>query len=427
MHVIVIGGGVIGIASAWALQDRGHTVEVFESGAAAGQETSFANGGMLTAGMCEPWNTPGVWKDLLASFFDAKSPMKMHLSAIPSLSLWGLQFLAQSTRRRFRANTEASYRLCQYSVKATDRWVAELGLDCDYRSGSATPISGDLKIFSSRESAAFSLELLKWLEPMGLNAHLLDRDDVLALEPALASIADTIDCGIHYPEDPAGDACRFSTQLADRLVAAGGVVHYNRPVTAILRERNTAVGVAVENATCRADAVVVAAARRTPHLVRPLGIRLPIRPVKGYSLTIDIAHVDAALRPGIAVINQPMHAAVNPLGERIRVAGTAEFTRRAEPVLSPARVSNLMDLLQATFPDIAARVTMEHATPWCGFRPMSADGKPFVGPSGVPGLFINSGHGYLGWTQAVGSALMLADQLEGRPTELDATPFAVRR
>ncbi len=154
-------------------------------------------------------------------------------------------------------------------------------------------------------------------------------------------------------------------------------------------------------------------------------MRLPIRPVKGYSLTFDVSHIET--RPQVAVIDQAMHAAVNPLGTRLRVAGTAEFTRKPEPILSQARVDNLYHLLQSTYPDIAAQVKQEDGLAWCGFRPMSVDGKPLNGTSKVEELYINSGHGYRGWTQATGSAAMLADLIDGKAPAIDPTPYHVRR
>lgn len=426
----MIGGGVVGVSTAWELVQRGHTVELLEAGSELAGQTSFANGGMLTAGMCEPWNAPGVWKDLLASFTDSSSPMKLHPSAIPGLALWGMRFLYESRCSRFAANTRASYLLCQYSCRETDRWVREFSLDCDYREASSHSPSGkggDLKIFRSQAAAQFAISLAKQLQELGLRWRLVDTDEVLQIEPALKDIVSEIACGLYFPDDPAGDVCAFTRQLGARLQEAGARIGFNVKVEAIERVGDRDCRLLTSMGKFSADAVVVAAANGSPGLLAPLGVNLPIKPVKGYSLTFDVDHIDEQWLPKIAVINQAMHAAVNPLGRRIRVAGTAEFVRRPDPLLSQERLQNLMNLLRATYPRLARELNLEQAAPWCGFRPMSADGKPFIGATGVPGIYVNSGHGYLGWTQAAGSARILADMMECQSTEIDSSPYAVNR
>lgn len=428
MRVVVVGGGLTGVSSAFELALRGHEVELFEAGEELAAQTSFANGGVITPGMCEPWNTPGVWRDLIASFFDSGSPMKLHLDAIPGLAMWGLQFLAQSSTRRFNANTRASFALCQYSLEHTTRWVVEHGLACHYRS-SATMDSevptGNMKIFPDRQSSTFSMQLLELLKPLGLQAERLSADAVLDKEPALAAIRHKIDCGLYFPADTSGDARLFTRAVGAKLLDAGGRVHLNQRVEALLGDSKQVRGVVVNGQPVEADAVVVAAANASPELLAPLALHLPIKPVKGYSLTIDISHVDS--RPRIPVINQAMHAVLNPLGKSLRVAGTAEFTRRQDTSLGRARIDNMKTLVRGTYPDIAAQLGDEHIQPWCGFRPMTPDGKPYMGSSGVKGLYINAGHGYLGWTQAVGSALVLADILESKAPAIDGSLFSVNR
>ena len=429
MRIIVVGGGVIGVSTAWELLRRGHSVELFEARNALALETSHANGGLLSGGMCEPWNAPGVWKDLIASFFNPKSPMKLHLDAVPGMSLWGLRFLAQSTPGRFRANAQASHQLCIASIKHTCEWVRELALDCDFRfRGDDNEQSyGNIKIFNSEKAAEFSRQLVCMLEHFGSRSEFLDRQGVLDKEPALTPIANNIACGIYYPDDAAGDACAFTRALGARFVENGGTIHLGSSVTRFIQQDRCVKGVRVGDKEYSADATVVCAANDTPDLLREFGLKLPVRPVKGYSITVDVSHLPAQTRPGIAVVNQAMHAVVNPLGNNLRIAGTAEFTRKAEPVLSNARIENLIDLLAATYPDVRARINPERVTPWCGFRPMSVDGRPYIGPARIPGLYVNSGHGYLGWTQACGSAVHLANLVDQRPTELPPDMFSVAR
>ncbi len=426
MHIIVVGGGVVGVSTAFSLLLRGHTVELFEARKAVAEETSHANGGMLTAGMSEPWNAPGVWKDLIASFTDPHSPMKLHASAIPGLAVWGLKFLAESRVKRFESNTKNSYQLCRYSIQKTNAWVKSFDLDCDYRSHcdkSSDVPTGDLKIFESEAAAQSSIAIAETLKPLGLRAMKVDRDQAIELEPALRPIAEKVHCGLYFPDDTSGDAARFTTELAKRFVAQGGTLHTGTPVLSLLRDGTSIEGVATTTGDVSADVVVVAAASASTRLLKPLGVRLPVKPVKGYSLTLDAQGIQGA--PRIPVINHAMHAAVNPLGQRIRVAGTAEFTATTKPTLSPARIDNLKLLLESTYPELACQLDYNSAKPWCGFRPMSADGKPFIGSTAQEGLYVNCGHGYLGWTQAAGSAELLADIVEGKAAEIDSAPFSI--
>jgi D-amino-acid dehydrogenase len=424
MHIIIVGGGVVGVSSAVELLNRGHTVELFESREGVALETSHANGGVLSPSMSEPWNAPGVWKDLIASFFNPRSPMKLHPSAVPGLAMWGLRFLFQSSPARFCANTKASYALCAYSVEQTNRWVKEWAIDCDYQSSlSGEGASGDLKIFQSPKAAEGSIALVEMLKPLGLVSELLTTEQVMEKEPTLAGIKDKIACGLYNRNDAAGDAAQFTQSLVHQLRDRGAKIHLNSPVSTLRGSRQRVDGVNVGTKVYGADAVIVAAASASAMLTGRFGIGLPIRPVKGYSLTIDASHIQ--LLPKLPVVNHSMHAVVNPLGKRIRIAGTAEFTRKTTNDLPRARVENLMDLFRATYPDIAAQIPLEEAKPWCGFRPMTTDGKPYVGASEVAGLYVNSGHGYLGWTQAVGCARLLSDLIEAKTPEIDPSPYAL--
>jgi len=265
------------------------------------------------------------------------------------------------------------------------------------------------------------LKLSQLLE--GLRFDVLDAEGAVALEPALAAIKGRIACAIHYPEDAVGDARLFVERIAAAARQAKGEVRLNTAVQKISAE-NGGFRIELASSLLTARRVVIAAGTASPKLAKASGVSLPIKPAKGYSLTYPLPASVAA--PRIPVVDDAMHAAVVPLGDRIRVAGTAEFAGHNR-TLDPQRVENLALLLERLYPDLAPHLDARAAQGWTGLRPMSADGRPFIGETSVPGLWINAGHGHLGWTMAVGSARLLADLMQGRTPEIDPRPYSVGR
>jgi D-amino-acid dehydrogenase len=250
----------------------------------------------------------------------------------------------------------------------------------------------------------------------------LDSNGIVALEPSLEDVRHDLVAGIHFVDDEFGDARQFCTELAGSIVASGGTIDTDTQVTEILASRGRVTGLRTHREVISADRVVLAAGPWSRRLSKPLGLSLPVQPAKGYSVTIDITGLDGA--PRIPVLDDTMHAGVTPLDHRLRLVGTAEFTGFDSRV-QQLRVDNLFDLLQALFPKIDARVDRAKARPWAGLRPMSADGKPVIGRTPVEGLYLNTGHGQLGWTMAAGSAEVLADLMQGTTPAIDTTPFAL--
>lgn len=416
--IAIIGAGLAGITTAYELARRGKEVTVYEMREGIARETSFANGSMLTSAMSDPWNAPGIHRHLAASLFDPRSPMKLRLRAVPSLFIWGLRFLRNSTPARHKAATTASYRLGCYSVERT-RELREL-LNLQYDAASR----GSMKLFRDPQAMESSLAAARLLAPIGLRFELLDRDGAVASEPELASIRAQIAGAVRFPDDESGDALKFCEALGQCIAQQGGRVLTRAPVATIAIERGKAVGVMVADDLHRTDVVVVAAGNATPRLLRPLGLSLPIKPVKGYTVTFDISHLQH--RPQIPIIDDASHAAVVPLGTRLRMAGTAEFAGM-DTTLSPERIDILLGLLAGIYPQIAAQIDHARGQAWTALRPMSADGLPFIGPTRVPGLLVNAGHGHLGWTLAVGSAHLLADLIAGHRLAIDPAPFSAMR
>ena len=391
---------------------------MFEAREGVALETSCANGSLLTPAMSDPWNAPGVYRLLAASLFDPSSPMKLHPAAIPSLLKWGVRFLRNSTLARYRAATRSNYRLARYSVERTRELRDRLGLQYD------AAAVGSMKLFRCRASFERSLALARLLEPLGLRCEVLDRDGAVSMEPALLSIREQIVSALRFPDDECGDARKFCEALAQVLPLTGGTLLTGTRVSALAVENGRAIGVITDKGLHRAAAVVAAAGNATPRLVRPLGISLAIRPVKGYTVTIDASRVEG--RPLIPVIDDDSHAAVVPIGTRLRVAGTAEFAGM-DTTLREERIAALHTLLATVYPAIAQSIDHANVEKWAALRPVSADGLPFIGATRVRNLFVNAGHGHLGWTLAVGSAHLVADAITGERSAIDPAAYCANR
>ena len=418
MATVIVGAGLMGLATAHALLERGERAVVIEARDGVGLETSFGNAGMMTPSMGDPWNSPGVHRHLLSSLFDPRSPMKLRLRAVPSLSVWGPRFLLNSARDRHLAATEANFRLGRYSVEQTRRLRDELGLRYEAAD------RGTMKMFRTTAAMEAPVALSRRLARIGLKVVELDRDGAVAAEPQLAAIADRIAGALFFPDDAVGDSLAFCRALQSRLVAAGVDIRLATHARRLVVDGGSVRGVVADTGQIPAHRVVVASGPWSPKLLRTAGVSLPVKPAKGYSVTLDMQ--DVADGPLIPVVDDAMHAAVAPIGKRLRIAGTAEFAG-FDTRLNRTRIDNLVGLLRAIYPRIADRVDLSKAMPWTGLRPMSCDGKPFIGQCAVTGLYVNSGHGHLGWTHAVGSGQLLADLITGRAPALAATPFEPQR
>jgi D-amino-acid dehydrogenase len=417
MKIAVIGAGLAGLTAADALQAAGAEVEIFDAAAGPGTATSSRNGSLQHPSMAEPWNSPGVLGEVLRHLGDEQAAVLLRLHALPSLLGWGLRFVRNSKPERFVAHTLANMRLALYSVAQMARYRSQ-GIDYAMRPGGSLAL---LRDEASRERAHAWADRLA---AQGLRWQLLSSDEVIALEPALAAVAPQLVGAMHYAHDERGDPLLFCQALAARLATRGATFHYSTPITRISSQRGQVHGVvAASGQVHRADVVVLAAASHSTTLAAGLGLALPVRPVKGYSLTLP----QAPSGPRIATTDPALHMAVVPVGDsHVRVAGTAEFCG-FDTTLSPARVANLRALLERLFPAYARTLSDADVQPWTGLRPMCADGVCLVGATRIKGLFLHTGHGHLGWTQTPGSGQLLADVVLGRPTAIDASPYAPAR
>nr|WP_070959318.1 FAD-dependent oxidoreductase [Hyphomonas sp. Mor2] len=415
---IVIGGGLAGTTSFLELTRRGLSVLLIDANKQIADGASYANGGMLTASMADPWNGPGVFKHILASLFDPKAAMKLRFKSIPEMVPWGVKFLANSTPHKYANAVLQNFLLAKFSLEATKTLVQDLN------QAHLVAESGTLKVFENHSAFAEQLNNAERLAKEGLRFQVLNPDDVREIEPNLSGTKINLVKGIYYPDDMVGDARAFCIAVADEAKKSGGQIWLDTLVETILVENGQVVGVRSKSRTAFANKVIVAAGDASPKLVKPMRIGLAIKPVKGYSITFNI-HGDNH-RPKIPIIDDAMHAAVTPIGDKLRVVGTAEFTGK-DKRLSQSRLDNLMALLARVYPEISVKLDTNSGEAWTGFRPMSADGLAYVGPTHISGLWLNTGHGHLGWTMAVGSSRILAQQMFGDTPSINPKPFFPNR
>lgn len=417
-EVVVIGGGLAGLNAAWFLHRAGMRVRVIERRDDVALETSYANSGMMTPSMSDPWNAPGVHWQLLRWLGRRDAPMLLRPRALPQYLGWGLRFLWNSRPRRHLAATEANLALSIFSLQQVRALRDELPLD--YALGTR----GTIKIY--RDEAAFGPACIaaEHLRDQGLRFETMDGFGAARAEPQLQAIRHRIAGAIHFPGDETGDAHAWCRGLRQALEQRGVAFTLGCEVRRIVLEQGRVRGLETSAGAIDAAQIVLAAAAYSPALAEPLGVRLHIRPVKGYSLSVPLT--DPQQQLSMSVIDDALHTAATPLGQVLRVAGTAEFCG-FDPALDEARLQNLWNFLQALNPSMHAAADRERTTSWCGFRPMAADGRPYIGATPVQGLWLNCGHGHLGWTQTCGSGKLLAQLMCGEQPAIAMSPYSLAR
>lgn len=414
MHVIVIGAGLAGISAAYYLHEAGVQVTVLERQPGPARETSHANGAMLTPSLADPWNSPGVLGTLLKNLGSSRASMLLRPAQIPKLARWGLSFLANSERSRFEATYLANVRLAQHSQVLLAELLAETGIDIELAS------DGILKVFEDPAALEGAVHVAHWLKQASVEHQVLNTEELLALEPSLAAGAERLVGAVHYPADQVGNARLYCERLAGWLAEQGVVFRFSEQVTGF-ETRGEAISVVQSAGGAQsADAVVLAAGSFSTELARQLKLRLPVAPAKGYSITIE----EPTVLPQRPVVDDALHAAVVPLGGRLRVAGTAEFTGY-DTRPTQARIDNLTRLLERVYPQLSLDGVALNA--WAGLRPMAADGRPLLGQVGPSNLYLNTGHGALGWTHANASGKLVAGLVLGLAPSEDIAPYLASR
>jgi len=392
MRIVVLGAGVVGVACAWYLRQAGHEERVLERREGPGLETSFANGGQISADHAAPWAKPGVPLQALKWMTQEDAPLLFRLRADPAQWRWGLQFLRNCTAERYKENAARLQRLGRYSRAQLQALRNETGIQYD--------------------RAARGI-LVLYTEGRQFEPGMKTPDECVALEPAIATMRDRLTGGRMYPEDESGDAYKFTVELANLCEANGVGFDFGVSIERLLTENGKITAVKTPTGSIQADAFVLALGSYSPLLARPLGIDLPIYPLKGYSVTMPVKNPAAAWT--VSLSDEAHKLVLSRLGDRLRIAGTAElngYNTAINTVRCEAIVKRVMEL----FPDAG---DPQKATFWAGLRPATPDNLPCVGRTKYPNLFLNTGHGTLGWTHACGSGRMLADLVSRRRPEIE--------
>ncbi|MBV9245573.1 MAG: D-amino acid dehydrogenase [Methylobacteriaceae bacterium] len=412
MHIVVLGAGVVGATTAYYLAEAGHEVTVLDRQPDVGLETSFANGGLVTPATSDSWAAPGTPGKILKWLGCDDAPMLLRLRALPGMLRWGVEFLANCRSHRWQANTKATLSLALMSVAELRRLTEAEKLRYDRNP------SGLLKLFRDQASMASATRAAAIFRDEGVRAEILAASEAIALEPALAPIADRLSGAVFYPDDESGDAFKFTQGIAGAARARGAHFAFCHAILGFDRQGDRIAAVVTERGPVRGDVYVLALGSHSPRVGRSAGLSLPIYPAKGYSITVDAGGWNKG--PRIPVADDGLKAAVTPLGDTLRVAGTVEFAGY-DNSLNEARGRMLIQNLAAILPEYP-RGKIRH---WAGLRPLTPSGRPLIGQTPVRNLFLNTGHGPLGWTLAAGSARLLALIISGSPVPMAAEPFAL--
>jgi D-amino-acid dehydrogenase len=415
VKVLVLGGGVIGVTTAYYLANSGHEVTVVDRQAEPALETSFANAGEVSPGYASPWAGPGVPIKAIKWLLMKHGPLVIRPKLDPAMWAWLIKMLRNCTSARYAINKSRMIPLAEYSRDCLRVLRAETEIHYDERS------RGTLQLFRTQAQIDGTAGDIAVLKQYGVPYEVLDRDGCVGAEPALAAVKHKIAGGLRLPQDETGDCHMFTQALAARAAKLGVQFRLNTTIERLIADASGISGVATSAGLLQADVYVVALGSWSPRLLRPLGISIPVYPVKGYSITVPVADGDAA--PVSTVMDESYKVAITRLGDRIRVGGTAEVSGYSGK-LYPARRATLDHSLTDLFPRGG---NPAEAKFWSGLRPMTPDGPPVIGATRYANLHLNTGHGTLGWTMACGSGRVLADSLSGRRPEIDTTELALIR
>lgn len=415
MRVVVLGSGVVGVASAYYLAEAGHEVVVLDRQEGPALETSFANAGEVSPGYASPWAAPGIPIKALKWLFMRHRPLFIWPTPTPEKVRFGLMMLRNCTSARYELNKSRMVPIAEYSRDLLRELRAKAGIAYDERS------LGTLQLFRSQKMLEGTAKDVAILEKFGVPYELLDVEGCVRVEPALGRVREKIAGGLRLPGDETGDCFKFTNSLAALCRQIGVEFRYGTAIDGILVEGGKVTGIATPKGTITGDAYVVALGSYSPLLLRRIGIDLPVYPVKGYSITVPIT--DPAGAPESTIMDETHKVAITRLGDRIRVGGMAELDGY-NTKLRPSRRATLEHVVTDLFPN-GGDVTK--ASFWCGLRPMTPDGPPVIGPAKYGNLWLNTGHGTLGWTMACGSGRVLADLVSGQRPAIPVADLSIER
>jgi len=418
MKIIIIGAGLMGVTSAYYLSEQGHEVLVIDRQGGPALETSFANAGVLHPSQAAPWNHPGIALQILKWMGNEHSPFLLRPRALPSLFNWGISFLRHARPNNFQANLQSNTVLANYNIQCMQDLLRKHPVD--YCANSL----GSMKVLEREQDMETAIASIPLFERLGVQCAVLSQAEVFNKEPALIENGNKLIGGIYYPSDQSGDAHQFCTKLTELAKNNHVQFEYNKVVEEIIHSGNKIIGVKTAGVTHTAYAYVLAAGSYSPLLAKSIKLKLPIRPVKGYSITLDMH--DWEIKPRMPVIDEETHTAITPLGNRLRAAGTAELTGYSRDINSQ-RIQMVFDQVKVRYPAAGRGSKDVEISPWTGLRPTSVDGVPILGSTPFENLYLNTGHGHLGWTFAMGSGKLLADVISGLKPDIEVSAYNVSR
>ena len=415
MRVVILGAGVIGVTSAWYLAQAGHEVTVIDRQTGPALETSFANAGEISPGYASPWAAPGIPQKAVKWLFMHHAPLIIQPRVDMATIRWVTQMLMNCTTKAYGVNKSRMVRLAEYSRDCLIDLRKATGITYDERT------QGTLQLFRTQKQVDGAYKDIKVLQADGVPFEVLDPAACVTAEPGLARSLHKIAGGLRLPGDETGDCFKFTNALAAMATAAGVTFRFGISITSIDKQGDKIVAVETTEGRVSADAFVLALGSYSPMLAKPLGLTLPVYPVKGYSITAPIVNPDLA--PVSTIMDESYKIAITRLGDRIRVGGMAAIAG-FDPSLQPRRKETLTFSVEDLFGGAADQ---SKATFWAGFRPMTPDGTPILGRSGISNLYLNTGHGTLGWTMAAGSGQVLADLISGAKPQIDTSDLGLSR
>ncbi len=415
MRVLVLGSGVVGTASAYYLARAGFEVVVVDRQPAVAMETSFANAGQVSPGYASPWAAPGVPLKAMKWLLQRHAPLAIKLTGDVDQYLWMAQMLRNCTAARYAVNKERMVRLSEYSRDCLDELRAETGIAYEGRQ------LGTTQLFRTQAQLDAAAKDIAVLQRSGVPYELLDRAGIARVEPALAKVSHKLSGALRLPNDQTGDCQMFTSRLAEMAVALGVEFRFEQNIQRLDYAGDRLAGVWIDGKLETADRCVLALGSYSPQMLKPLGIRAPVYPLKGYSLTVPIS--DPAMAPQSTVLDETYKVAITRFDRRIRVGGMAEIAGH-DLSLNPRRRETLEMVVGDLYPQGG---DPSDAVFWTGLRPATPDGTPIIGATPYRNLFLNTGHGTLGWTMACGSGRVLADLLGSKRPQISTEGLDIFR
>lgn len=415
MKICVLGAGVLGVTSAYELAKRGHEVTVIERTPEPARECSYANGGQLSYAHAEPWANPGVFPKLWKWAWQDDAPLVFRPSADPHLLRWMSLFLLNCLPSRARRHSEVLLRLGLYSKQKMAELMADTNVEFHHLAKGILHVYSDQSVFDHAQRQA------EFQHSMGCEENVLTVEECFKLEPALANTTKKLVGGIHAPIDESGDVHIFTRNLADYIAKKYNVAfRFNTHIRKLHRAGNGLSHMELSTGEFLSgfDSYVMAMGSHSPVYLRQLGLYVPIYPMKGYSISFNASE----FCPHVSITDDATKQVYSRLGGRMRAAGTAEFAGYNEAVRK-VRIDPLVNGIKALFP----QAPMEELAEWACLRPSTADGPPMIGRTPISNLYMNTGHGTLGWTQAAGSARLLGDVIDNKPTEIPLSGLNIER